>query len=163
MISLHPFDRGSVARVQHITVAPEQVKFAGTVDDVLVPQAETLDLYEIHQDGAAVGIFRIDRAYHLAYDFAAPADLGLRGVIVDRNQQGQGVGRKAMAELKRFLPPLYPDRTKLWLTVNMANPAAIAVYEKAGFADTGNIWPHGKAGPQKIMFLPLEQGAIDLG
>ena len=61
-----------------------------------------------------------------------------------------------MVALKTYLPPRYPDRRRVWLTVNPDNPAAIAIYRKAGFTDTGEIWLHGRAGPQMIMFMSLE-------
>ena len=62
----------------------------------------------------------------------------------------------AIAGLKTYLLPRYPDRDRVWLTVNLANPAAIAVYRKAGFTDIGEIWLQGRAGPQMIMFMSLK-------
>lgn len=41
------------------------------------------------------------------------------------------------------------------LTVNARNPAARAVYLAGGFADTGELYLGGPAGPQHVMRLPL--------
>lgn len=156
MISLHPLDRQKADAVLRIAVRPDQEKFAGTVAAALTEPEVTVDLHEIRRGDHAIGLFKIDRAYHLGHDFAAPQDLGLRGVILDHNRQGLGLGSAAMTALKTYLPPRYPNREKVWLTVNLANPAAIAVYRKAAFIDTGEIWLHGRAGPQMIMFMSLE-------
>jgi hypothetical protein len=37
----------------------------------------------------------------------------------------------------------------------MVNPGAIRAYLKGGFTDTGEVWPHGEAGPQHVMRLAL--------
>lgn len=155
MITLHPFDRKDVARVEHITVLPEQEKFSGSVETALAKLPGSVDIYEIRKSGAAIGLFQIDPNYHLIFDFAQPDDLGLRGVLIDHRLQGQGLGSKAMALVGPYIAPRYPDKRRLWLTVNTANPAAVATYRKAGFIETGDIWPHGLAGPQLIMYHPL--------
>ncbi|RNF33583.1 GNAT family N-acetyltransferase [Paracoccus methylarcula] len=154
-VSLHPLDRRDAGRVAHIAVRADQERFAGTVGAALAEPEATVDLHEIREGEEAVGLFKIDRAYHLRHDFAQADDLGLRGVILDRNRQGRGIGTTAMAALQGYLSPIYPGKARVWLTVNMANPAAIAAYRKAGFNETGDIWPHGNAGPQLIMFMPL--------
>lgn len=154
-ISLHPLDRRDAGRFAHIAVRPDQERFAGTVDAALSESEAAVDLHEIREGGEVVGLFKIDRSYHLRHAFAQADHLGLRGVILDRNRQGRGLGTAAMTALKNYLPPAYPGKARVWLTVNMANPAAIAAYRKAGFIETGDIWPHGKAGPQLIMFMSL--------
>lgn len=154
-ISLHPLDRRNVGRFAHIAVGPSQERFAGTVEEALTEREPTVDLHEVREGEEAVGLFKIDRAYHLRHDFAQADHLGLRGVILDHNRQGRGIGTAAMTALKGYLPPAYPGKAQVWLTVNMANPPAIATYRKAGFIETGDIWPHGNAGPQMIMFMPL--------
>jgi hypothetical protein len=35
------------------------------------------------------------------------------------------------------------------------NPAAIAVYRRAGFVDTGRLYLHGTAGPQHVLVLDV--------
>lgn len=154
MITLHPLDRGAGARVAHIAVPPDQRRFARGVAYALAAPAST-DLHEIRRDDAVVGLFRIDRAYARAFPFAAPGDLGLRGLIVDAPEQGRGTGSAAVAALGRYLPPLYPDARWLWLTVNFANPAARHICRKAGFTETGEIWRGGRAGPAHVMRLAL--------
>ncbi len=158
MITLAPLDRKDTGRVAHIAARPDQFRFAGTVAEALTEPPERFDLHEIRKDETPVGIFKIDRAYGCSYPFAGPLDLGLRAVIVDAAMQGKGVGKAAMSALRRYLADRYPEFASVMLTVNLANPAALAVYRATGFEDTGEIWPHGDAGPQHIMRLGLRAG-----
>ena len=155
MIVLAPLSKADPAPVAHVAVAPEQQPFCGTIAGHFADADPQVDFHMITRDGRAVGFFKIDRGYHARFDFAGPGDLGLRGVMIDRTEQGRGTGKAAMAALGAYLPPLYPDARLLWLTVNTVNTAAVAVYRAAGFADDGRIWPHGRIGPQHIMQLPL--------
>lgn len=154
MISLRPLDRRDADRVVNIAPRPDQERFAGTVAAALA-EPETVDLHEICEGERAVGLFKIDRAYHLNHDFADPGDLGLRGVLLDAGVQGRGIGTGAMRCLPDYLPPRYPKAARVYLTVNFRNPAAIAVYRKAGFTDDGRVFLGGSAGPQHVMHLDL--------
>lgn len=155
MIALKPLNRDDADQVADIKLRPDQLKFAGTVAEALAEPTDRFDLHQILLNERPVGLFKIDRLYWRDYAFASENDLGLRAVILDNKVQGQGHGTLAMRELKAYLPDLYPKAHTLLLTVNLRNPTAISVYRRAGFIDTGDIWPHGEAGPQHIMSLPL--------
>ncbi|MFU8864988.1 MAG: GNAT family N-acetyltransferase [Rhodobacterales bacterium] len=153
-VTLSPLTAADQKKVAHLAVRPEQLRFSGTVAESFADDAHA-DFHAILQGDLPVGMFRIDRGYHAVHGFAEPTDLGLRTVIVDAAYQGQGLGTAAMRALPRYLQTHYPQARRLWLTVNLQNPAAIASYRKSGFQDTGAIWPHGGAGPQHIMRLML--------
>jgi len=153
-VSLSPLTAEDHDRVAHLAVRPDQLRFSGTVAESFADHADA-DFHAILQGDLPVGMFRIDRGYHAVHGFAEPSHLGLRTVIVDAASQGQGLGTAAMRALPEYLQIHYPQARRLWLTVNLQNPAAIASYLKAGFQDTGAIWPHGGAGPQHIMRLML--------
>jgi RimJ/RimL family protein N-acetyltransferase len=155
VISLCPLHRAQAHLVAEISLRPDQLRFAGTVQEALDEPAERFDLHMIVYRQKPVGLFKIDRQYPLDYPFSTKGDLGLRAVILDHRVQGKGIGKAAMGELSAYLPEHYPDANTLWLTVNQVNPVAIATYLAAGFIDTGAIWPHGSAGPQHIMRLAL--------
>ncbi|MEM1006305.1 MAG: GNAT family N-acetyltransferase [Pseudomonadota bacterium] len=155
MITLQPLDRSRPDLVEKITLHPDQIKFAGTVADALAEPADRFDLHQIRHATQAIGIFKIDKLYSQDYAFARVGDLGLRAVILDHCHQRQGFGTQAMRALSAYLPTYYPTADTLHLTVNLTNTTAIAVYIAAGFQDSGEIWPYGQAGPQKIMHLSL--------
>ena len=155
-VTLGPLSLADRDRVAHLTVHPDQRRFAGTVAEAFDAPQEGVDFHAMLIEGQPVGFFKIDRTYPALHGFAEAGDLGLRAVIVDAARQGQGIGTAAMRALPAYLRGLYPQARRLWLTVNLQNPAAIASYRKGGFQDTGAIWPHGVAGPQHIMRLSLE-------
>ena len=156
--------RDDYARMRHITVAPEQVIYSGTVKMGFESDEVGVDLHGIFEDHAgteqAVGFFKIDHKYPRTYDFARPGDLGLRAFMIDHACQGRGIGSRSMAQIGGYLRSLYPEAQALVLTVNLRNAAAIRAYAKAGLEDTGDIYSGGIAGPQHIMRLPLSQAPI---
>ncbi|MDF3606640.1 GNAT family protein [Paracoccus sp. DMF-8] len=155
MITLEPLGRDGYDRVAHIAVTPQQEPFCGTIAGHFQADESGCDFHLIARDGRPVGFFKIDRAYAARYDFAAPDELGLRGVMVDAREQGKGSGKAAMRALGPYVARRYPQARALVLTVNEANPLARAVYLAAGFRDTGALHHGGQIGPQHILRLPL--------
>ncbi len=142
-------------RVAHLRVAPDQIRFSGTVAQAFETAETNVDFHGIAKDSSVVGFFKIDRGYSAKYDFATPTDIGLRAFLIDLGQQEKGHGTTACRALPAYLNPLYPQAKTLWLTVNVINLAAVRSYRNGGFDDTGQIWPHGEAGPQHVMRCAL--------
>jgi ribosomal protein S18 acetylase RimI-like enzyme len=155
-VTLIPLALSDRERVAQLAVHPDQLRFAGTVAEAFDSPQKGVDFHAMLMGDIPVGFFKIDQTYPVEHGFAEPGDLGLRAVIVDAARQGQGIGTAAMRALPAYLGVHYPQARRLWLTVNLQNPAAIASYRKGGFQDTGAIWPHGNAGPQHIMRLSLQ-------
>ncbi len=151
MITLAPLNWSDGHTVAHLAPYPDQIPFAGTVEEILREPPERFDLHQILEHGEPVGVFKIDREFDTSFPVAPDAQLGLRALIIDAGAQGRGIGTAAMRALPGHLAPLYPTSTYVYLTVNFSNLAALAAYTKAGFENTGNIWPHGSAGPQAVM------------
>ncbi|MBE1282575.1 MAG: GNAT family N-acetyltransferase [Rhodobacteraceae bacterium] len=154
-LSLFPVGSDEFEKVSSVQVTPDQIRFSGTVLDAFDDAEEGVDFHGIGLGDLAVGFFKIDRFYASRFPFVECSELGLRAFMVDRDQQGKGLATDTVRALPGYLRQLYPNATALVLTVNLANPGAIACYLKGGFADTGEIWPHGSAGPQHIMRMTL--------
>ena len=154
-LRLDPVAPSQMARVAQVRVAPEQEVFSGTVAEAFEEAEEGVDFHGIFEGDGAVGFFKIDRAYDTRYPFVPAGALGLRAFMVDHACQGRGVATRAVRALPAYLRAHYPGAQALYLTVNLANPAARRAYLKGGFEDTGAQWPHGMAGPQHILRLPL--------
>lgn len=155
MIVLEPLGRDERGRVDHIAVAPEQEAFCGTIAYHFALDEPDCDFNVVLRDGRAVGFFKIDRAYASRFDFAGPGDLGLRGVMIDRAEQGRGTGKAAMQALPGYLQWFYPQARACVLTVNVVNPAARAIYLAGGFQDLGQLHHGGTIGPQHILRMSL--------
>ena len=158
-ITLAPLGPGDLPRVAHIRVAPEQEVFAGTVAEAFDTDPARFDLHVIEADSVAVGLFKIDRDYRRSIPIAAPGALGLRAFMIDRDRQGQGIATAAVRALPGYLARQYPQARAVDLTVNHANGAARTCYLKGGFADTGQDWLEGRAGPQDLLRMELPGGS----
>jgi len=142
-------------QVAELSVATEQVKFVGTMAEILVNIDHAVHPHVILDGDTVVGFFLIDTQYGHKYDFAESAALGLRAFFIDQRYQGKGYARRAVLDLKAFLASAYPGFHQIVLTVNCKNPAARHCYEQGGFADTHALYLGGAAGPQHIMSMAL--------
>ena len=133
---------------------PEQEPYSGRADQTL-PFAEsqpTQTPYVITERGRAVGFFVLDTA---ASPADASSDLVLRAFFVDAAAQGRGLAKAAVGLLPALVRADFPDVRRVVLTVNVRNPAARTVYLSGGFADDGELYLGGSAGPQHVLRLDL--------
>lgn len=155
MITLAPVAQDARALVAGLRVRADQERFSGQVEDAFAKPDPAIDFHCIRQGARVVGFFKIDRAYAKKITIVPQGSLGLRAFLLDHRAQGKGIATQAVRCLPAYLHVQYPQARRLYLTVNCANPAAIRCYLKGGFVDTGDIWPHGRAGPQHVMRLNI--------
>lgn len=157
MIALAPLGRDEFDRVAHVTITSEQEPFCGTVALHFDLDEAGCDFHIVTRDGRAVGFFKIDRAYAERFEFAKAPQIGLRGMMIDHAEQGKGTGKAAMELMQAYLAARYPAATACFLTVNVINPAARAIYLAGGFCDNGGLYDGGRIGPQHILKLDLHR------
>jgi RimJ/RimL family protein N-acetyltransferase len=155
-------DAAVVHAVHALRVADDQYRFVGdtafNVDDSLRdPMSEAMAVFA---DKAVVGFYRLDFSPGsvAARELPEPG-VGLRAFVIDHAHQGRGYGAAALAAACADLRQRHPQRRLLALTVNCANHAAIALYLRAGFVDTGEIYLGGSSGPQHFMLYRLQPRA----
>ncbi|MCP3926197.1 MAG: GNAT family N-acetyltransferase [Desulfobacterales bacterium] len=71
---------------------------------------------------------------------------------------GKGYAKDILKMLPKILRKEYKYLKLLNLTVNLRNKAAISLYLKCGFSDTGEIYKGGPAGPQHIFTKNINKG-----
>jgi GNAT superfamily N-acetyltransferase len=155
VITLAPYEIAHRDALLAVAVRDDQVVFSGQPHEVIDLNLPQLDMHVILENGTPVGMFRIDRAYHTHHIFAEEVSVGLRTFLIDQNAQGRGIAKAVCTQLRGYLRPLYPAKASVFLTVNLRNPAAKAVYVHGGFKDTGAQLMKGLAGPQNILKLTL--------
>ena len=141
-----------------LRVDETQQNFVGRIADLLA-DAESCTASEplvVLHDGAPIGFYRIESQPRCIADrdFERPT-LGLRAFFIDVRWQGRGLGQRALAALLDDLATRYPAARDLALTVNARNAAGIALYRRAGFVDTGELYHGGPSGPQHLMVCAL--------
>ena len=157
-VTLEPLARADVARAMHLELGWDQADFVGTIEMMTATADAKQDFHIILRETRVVGFFKLDRGYPEGYPFAEPGDLGVRGVLVDRRMQGQGIGAAAMALLPDYARARYPDAHTLVLTVDCRNLRAQRAYERAGFRHENRLHLGGRSGPELIMRFSLLEG-----
>ncbi|WP_158983693.1 GNAT family N-acetyltransferase [Lysobacter panacisoli] len=155
-------DEPAAKAVRALRVTQEQYRFVGETafnlgDTLRDPMSEAMAVWAGDE---VVGFYRLDFAPNavVGRSLGVPS-VGLRAFVIDHGRQGLGYGAQAMTACCEDLRRRHPDRALLVLTVNVANPAAIAAYRKSGFVDTGELFNGGSAGPQHIMLRTLRTHA----
>lgn len=160
-IRVQPVTPTLAAGVRALQVAPQQRDYVGDAAFNLA-QAQSDPLSEamaILADDLVIGFYRLDFAPNAVAgrSFGAPS-VGLRAFMLGLAQQGRGYGTRAALALCDDLCRRHPQCRLLVLMVNCRNRAAVAVYRKAGFVDTGELHRGGRAGPQHLMLRGLNDG-----
>ena len=161
-----PVKPSMCSAVRALQVRPGQGAYAGDAalnlasaqDD---PQSEAM---AVIADDGVVGFYRLDFTHNaiIGRHLGAPS-VGVRAFLIDARQQGRGIGQRAAVALCEDVRRRHPDRRLLLLLVHCRNLAGIAVYRKAGFIDTGELFGGGRAGPQHLMLRSLQAAAAAMG
>lgn len=138
MVSLFDIDEQNWLEVAALTVRKEQSGFLATPTGILargyVYRACRARVYGILNDGQTVGVA-------LVRDLdEEPACYELQQFLIDQRFQNRGYGAQA---LRLILARLSQERRYLQteVCVRKDNAAALRLYQKAGFKDTGYIDP----------------------
>ncbi|GLQ45081.1 N-acetyltransferase [Dyella lipolytica] len=110
----------------------------------------------ILRDGSPVGYYRIEASAStvVGREFDPPS-VGLRSFFIDSRWQGQGLASQALTALIADLGTRHPEARLLVLLVNCRNLAALRLYLRAGFVDTGELYHGGRSGPQHLLWRAL--------
>jgi len=160
MIRLATVDAALRPRVLRLAPTAEQARFSG-VARITLPAAErhpTRHAVAILRDEEAVGLFALDPADRICGYTAPAVSVALRALFVDGRVQRQGIAAGALRALPRFLARHHRAAQSVVLTVNVVNPVAMQLYERAGFVDTGRMHLGGITGPQRVLVLGLGLG-----
>lgn len=110
------------------------------------------DAMVVVQGDVVIGFYRLDYARTVvARQVLDPRTVTLRAFALGAPWQGRGLGRAALAACWADLAARHPDRPLLALNVHVRNHTALALYLRAGFADSGETLPGGSAGPQRLL------------
>jgi GNAT superfamily N-acetyltransferase len=144
--------------VLRLRVHEAQRDFVGSIADLLA-DAESCDGSEpmaILCGDRPIGYYRIETQARclVGRDFDRPT-LGLRAFFIDHRWQGRGFGALALAAIFGDLATRHPTARDLALTVNSRNTVGLALYRRAGFVDTGELYHGGRSGLQHLLVHAL--------
>lgn len=153
-IHIRPVDAACREAVLALRVHAGQQAWVGRIADQLadIDACPGSDALAFCADERVVGCCRIDHDATSVTGRPLPAPaLGLRGMRVDRDAQGSGVGRRALDALCIYLAPRHPGHRHLVLAVAPDNHVARACYRRAGFIDAGSLYHGGPDGELLLM------------
>ncbi|WP_427132563.1 GNAT family N-acetyltransferase [Pseudarthrobacter sp. S9] len=141
-----------------LEVGGEQRKFVGDPLRMILIGLEEEARYPfvVDSNGTAVGVLTLQAGAATLAGWPDDDSVWLlRGFLIDRRQQGKGLGtvaaEAAVREAAKLTAGLGGGQRGVVLSVNEINPAGQAAYRKAGFEDRGQHLG-GDAGPQRTMY-----------
>lgn len=161
VITVVPITPALADLVRALRVAPDQYAYLGDVAfNLLDSERDAMsEAMAVLANDRAIGFYRLDFAPNTVAgrDLGEPS-VGLRCFFIDHRLQGRGYGRRAVHACCEDLRGRHPGRRLLLLAVDCVNAAAIAMYRRAGFVDSGEVMFGGCVGPQHLFILRLYGG-----
>jgi len=142
MLSLDPITRDNLpdARGVRVDSGPRDPPVRSAADIMLEKclarsRGQVWHPFLIRKAGAPVGIVAvsIDRVDRLGGAQSA----WVHNFIIDGEEQGQGIGRGALAAIFDWLRREHPAVRRVGLNVRQGNAAALALYSSVGFGPVG--------------------------
>lgn len=150
-----------LGEIAELEVTEEQRRFVGEPLRMMLIglEEESRHPMAIDANGAAVGVLTLQSGAATLAGWADDESVWLlRGFLIDRRQQGKGLGAlaadAAVRAAEKLTAALGGNQTGVVLSVNEENPAGQTAYRKAGFEDRGQ-YLGGDAGPQRTMYRPF--------
>ena len=150
-----------LGEIAELEVTDAQRKFVGEPLRMMLIGLEEESRHPIAIDanGAAVGVLTLQAGAATLAGWPDDDSVWLlRGFLIDRRQQGKGLGtlaaEAAVRAAAKLTAALGGEQTGVVLSVNEENPAGQAAYRKAGFEDRGP-YLGGDSGPQRTMYRPF--------
>ena len=135
MVELKAITEDNFIDAFNLRLAPGQEKFVSHPIRSLAQAYVYRDQcrpFGIYADGKMVGYVMV------IYDYDVP-EYDIWHMMIDEAEQGRGYGGEALDKVIEYIKTKpFGDSQRVALTCNKQNPAARRLYEKKGFAATGN-------------------------
>jgi len=142
-------------QVEAIEVHPEQIRFSGDIHGalhtLLSKPGPGVKGFALLADAIPVAFLLLKRPPVLPA-WADEHSATLHALQVDQRAQGKGYGKACLQDLPEVARQAWPEIRGLELSVDADNAAAIALYAKYGFVDSGEAYK-GRIGYERRMGL----------
>ena len=137
-----------------LQVHPEQLAYSGDIycalNSLLVnPHPDAIKGFALLADETPVAFLLLKRPPALPA-WADEHSATLHALQVDQRAQGKGYGKACLQDLAEVARQAWPEIRGLELSVDADNAAAIALYAKYGFVDSGEAYK-GRIGYERRM------------
>lgn len=142
-------------QVEAIEVHQEQIKFSGDIHgalhSLLSRPGPGVKGFALLAEETPVAFLLLKRPPVLP-DWADEHSATLHALQVDQRAQGKGFGKACLQALPEVAREAFPEIKALELSVDADNEAAIALYAKFGWVDSGEAYK-GRIGYERRMSL----------
>ena len=154
-VRLEPLGPETLAPVQALRVKPFQTIFSGDPATFMTGPEDGYDPHVILLDEDVIGMFRIDRTFHLRHTFASSDTMAVSNMLIAADRQGSGYGTAACRQMASYLKSRLGLVRGVHALVHTRNEAALRAFQRGGWTDTGTEHGRDPTGPQKILWMPL--------
>ncbi len=158
-VVVRKMEESDIPEVSKLKLFEYQHSYVSPISNILkLLKSKPLTIpYVLVADGQIVGYVQFNTDYEdVSHYCDDDQTLGLEGFFIDQLWQGKKLAASFIHGILKTLTIDFPDYSKVALTVNCENPAAIRSYLNGGFTDTGRLYRGGRGGPQHIMAAKLK-------
>lgn len=146
-------------QVEAIEVHPQQIRFSGDIHgalhSLLSKPGPGVKGFALLVEGVPVAFLLLKRPPVLPA-WANEHSATLHALQVDQRAQGKGYGKACLQALPHVARQAWPQIKGLELSVDADNTAAIALYARFGWVDSGEAY-RGRIGYERRMGLVFEE------
>ena len=157
-MELRKIDKTNIWEIVKLSVREDQRDFvASNTESILeayaaVSRGDFAMPFGLYENGAAVGFVMF--GYDVIDEDDPPSakeNYSIWRLMIDKEQQGHGLGRKAFAAALAYIRTMPCGRAEsCWLSYEPENIAAAALYSRFGFSENGE-----KCGDETVAVLKL--------
>lgn len=140
LLNYNALTPAQIAQLRGITLPPAQQRYAGTIDSALhtlnTTQSADICGLALLVDATPQAFMLLRRGALLPYWARTDAAI-LQALQVDEAQQRRGLGRFFLTALAAHVREMWPEVRCLQLSVAGENQAALSLYRRQGWVDTG--------------------------
>lgn len=131
-------DETNESEVRRLSLRASQLDFIESIDQCLAEAEE-------HKEWRPVAIYNDELVVGFAMygSFGSNRDTWIDRIMIDKNYQGQGYGRRAMKQLIQKVSTEYKVNV-VYLSIVEENKAAYQLYNQLGFEYTNEKDPNGE-------------------
>lgn len=157
LVGYQELSESQCRQLEQLEVHREQLDFCGDIhsalNTLLVRSSPNIQGFVLLADETPAGFFMLRRGDCLPH-WAQTGCATLHALQIDYRQQGKGLGKACLEALPAAVHLVWPDIDQLMLSVDADNLAAMGLYTRHGWVDTGEAY-RGRIGFERRLALQL--------
>jgi len=150
MIAIKPAKLKDFASLMQLDVFPEQKAAHLPFEQAYHNRSKYEVILALYTDRHPIGYVILDKAFAHYATFARRHELGLKYIVLDKEYQKKGFGRKAMQKLLVYANAISADSDSLCVTLPATEEDAQHFFTAVGFIEEAKLF-YGRNGKERIL------------